>query len=1668
MFRYGLEEKLAQARQEKIKLQDKVEKLWKQVMEEKPTLSDVNESNNKKLSSRVSSGPAQAPASAWSQFITIVLCKTLEVNAKKYMIDKLSVAKSKALVKAQLESASKTVRPSTSQVKDAQIQQIGEDRYALIQTLARIVSRNALNDGRRKAILQIYIASKQHKLLLVYGDDEFKRKEAEKLRKQREELLQQQRRQLMIQFVKAVKEDIVHNIIETGLHNATKLVYDHWWMLDQDATEFCSPQLLAEVEKRFYQARNKWNMQKLRRLFRRFALIIRVRMLEHSHSQRLIIKYFRKMSKLYRIIRTQMKFVLCTQKLIRCFLFRKRLEKFIVHQRNSLILADAKYNQLIQNRLPKYLHTWKVSVALHYTELRCIHVVSERAFLKCFYIWKTFHGRSKLQKVQLNQQQTISCVQLQSLTRGFLTRRRIVKFKAKIIIRQCVLQAIARRKVAKLRSYRRRFMEYENNIARSFKIRRLKKIFSEWKLKAHIIVGLYRMSSAYKNRILRKGMKSWKTFAALKTEFLAKYAIKIQSFFRMTFVLMHVLNYYRWRRNMSKLQGLVRRHRCMAYFAYHIFYYRKAKQIQRMMRGWYTRNHLDRSRIKDIHYAASSNNYNKLLFYIERRPDLITVLDSEGNSALHNAAKNACKRTLKLLMRSKLLDPNQLNAQGYSPLHLVIMSSAVSRDECCLYMLERGFNEDQLTSEGKSCVLLAAETSHIIILKKLLEDGHETNVPDNNGLTPLQAACIAGSYPCVKALLENDALVNQPGQHGTYPVHDCVTGGHVDVLQALLEYQADVNVIEPTYRQTPLMWACQVGLADFARSMILYHADTTARDITGKTAAHYAATTNTSEIYEVLREADVDFDALDYEGSSPLHMAAFYNAFDYARHLLEGGAYPSWQSETGDQPAHIAARYNHLETLKVICEYDEHIGRPNYAHQTPLGVAKFYSSLDVQKFLETHYRVIETVDTRNEIGAVWWDKAIDDVTNDWEMRVSSSGERWYVNKVTGEISLTPPVLSVDKVATIAQNAELPVQRRVSLVKEGATLTRHAYYKDYQAQKAEISLMSKEYRSATIIICLVRRKLASIKLHKLKHDHHRKIKILRFIKRHVKGFMRWKQEKYSEYAKIIQHVWRGYHLRYNYYIHPYGLYWQQREHRAKRVLRFQLWNVWKEYKKREHFQSLMVIANVPRSPQEWIQIMSDVRQPIRTVGLYEEYRYPNTLNVYFYHHTITGVCTFEKPKKIIAVDEFAAIESEQIKKFGATLRRIDLATKLQALWRGYQVRNYSNIMNKAMELCAHAEERYLSQPEVDNNLYNYALYCFTMQQNIERARMIFTESLRRMQWRGPDIPFVLYSYAVFALISHDEEFVEIQPILERARRAEEERMLILRTKYAADDNKKGSELVIDKQFFAYGKVFDLANLGFFRAAAIQKQNIFGWEAYAMCRFLVYSDFSGSFNAFMEAFKYDPTDESLRKNFEVMLTYFYGPSKEKHKEVIRETQRLHAEKDAAREELRRLARLEAKRRFDAASRIQSWYSNVKAAIIHKRFTETVKDFIKKEVKVARRIHRKQLEASSKSSGRMSRVSARQGTTEMVNGSGVGFSDTRSSGLYSDTFTAATGTYHSNRTSTKESVMNSSASNRLSSRKNKRMSLRMSIIANMRASMIDPTFSEAAENLSLEEDI
>lgn len=1315
---------------------------------------------------------------------------------------------------------------------------------------------------------------------------------------------------------------LVSIAVNTAVSIAQIALTDPWLPIEQDPHEFLSLDVLGQVEEMFIIATMKSAFSQKKRSMDAFRYPIILR----SNRRHQLVAAWKYMIWLVEDRRKRDIMIRRMQRMARSYLEARERRIFAAYIQGCNSRANVVAIKYKRIRARKFIRFWKYWSHAESRGKNVTFNIRERRFLICYYTWR-MHFKNAMDK---KQSRGIICesgaLKIQRTARRMLAFRKVKRIRACLTLVSLGKRFFARRRVGALRRRARLVHENSQMQMKRSKIECMRTQYKAWRHAFKISFGLNSLHKFTMKKLVRKRFWLWKRGCQNLSKILNKSATTVQSAVRMWIIKKYVLNFSRWRRGIVALQANGRRRILIPIFAFQLQLFRAAKAIQKLFRGFSTRVSLTGRRVIDLHYAAAANNYDRLRYYAQKYRSLLFELDEEGNTALHYAAKKAARRTLKLLLRYQL-DPNAVNYEGLSALHVAIVSSAVGRDECVLYMLERGFDEDQVAPGGKTCLLLAAENGRGVIVNQLLANGMDPNTPDDTGLSCLQAACTSGFFSIAKELVVYGADVNMAGYCGTVPLHDCIATGNIAFPNMLISHGAYVNVAEPYNQQSPLMWACRAGLAEFVQLYVFQGAHVNAKDKLGWTAAHHGATSDVEEVYEALRVGDADFDAIDHEGNTPLHVAGKCGSNIYANALLLGCVNPSIQNKDGDQPSHIAAKDNNLEVLKVICVYDAHIGRLNFSHRTPLGMAKFFQAPDTRAFLEEHYRKVEITNGRNAVGDIWWDRAVDAVAQDWRVVVGFLGEREYINEKTGERSLLPPSVALGDVVDAANFVELPIQRRVVLVDEENTLTRHGYKKEYAAFGAEVGAMSRIHRAAVCIQKFAQRKLAYLELARLKAQKLKLKTIGVFIKRRVKRFMRQVLTHRNLMIAKVQAAFRGNRMRRDFY-HQDPDAEKKSPHlilvkaRAKRFLGRQLLRVWRKWKYMQGIRTIEIAARLPKTTDEWNLLVLESGIPLRTVGMYEEFLYPETKKIFFYRHKVSRECTFAKPLKMKSIDEAVFRDAEQIRRFGCTTAQRALCVKLQAMWRGYKIRSYYTYVEVAMNISLHAEKQYLSSPDTDSHLYNYALHCHCILHDYTRARSLYYESMRRMEWRGPDVSFVLYSYAIFAMYSHDLDTADVLELLERGRRAEETREKQLRRAKGMEESQ-----AIAKGTFRHGQIFELANIGFFRHYATEHENEAAWHNYALCRFLIFNDFSTSFDAFLMAFKYAPNNDKLKTNFDTMMMHFHGPDKKVRQEIVRKRMAWLATRDLEVSNLVAWRRETAVERGIAGAKIRKWYRTTK---------------------------------------------------------------------------------------------------------------------------------------------
>lgn len=245
--------------------------------------------------------------------------------------------------------------------------------------------------------------------------------------------------------------------------------------------------------------------------------------------------------------------------------------------------------------------------------------------------------------------------------------------------------------------------------------------------------------------------------------------------------------------------------------------------------------------------------------------------------------------------------------------------------------------------EWKSVLLLSAiRDQQLPSVELLVKTGADVDYEN--------ALCVAACRHdprYVQCLLENGANPNNTDKYGRTALHEAVMNGFVETIAALLDGGADIDKpVESTseyfmsdgtneiqlagYRltlnekgSTALILASGFSLkrrltdepsnSDLAmqitRLLLSRGADTRFKDLSGRTALHYAVLRPHLPLVKILTEAGCPVDAVDHTGSTPLHLLALHmnqnvdgNDLEEVVSLLLNGKYENYQTKLLKQP----------------------------------------------------------------------------------------------------------------------------------------------------------------------------------------------------------------------------------------------------------------------------------------------------------------------------------------------------------------------------------------------------------------------------------------------------------------------------------------------------------------------------------------------------------------------------------------------------------------------------------------------------------------------------------------------------------------------------------------------------------------------------------------------
>jgi len=174
----------------------------------------------------------------------------------------------------------------------------------------------------------------------------------------------------------------------------------------------------------------------------------------------------------------------------------------------------------------------------------------------------------------------------------------------------------------------------------------------------------------------------------------------------------------------------------------------------------------------------------------------------------------------------------------------------------------------------------------------------------------------------------------------------------------------------------------------------------------------------------------------------------------------------------------------------------------------------------------------------------------------------------------------------------------------------------------------------------------------------------------------------------------------------------------------------------------------------------------------------------------------GTFSWDKPHDVITHDEEEWRCGRELRLRGFTSEQEAVAEKLQAVWRGKKMVEQFRLIIKAKNIMRTCEDEYMSDPTSIAKTCNYMLYVHLFPpHDLDRARKLYTKAMEKMQQRGPDHSFILYSFLIFLTATQEEDDSVLYELHRRAKIADQ-----ARGKHARS-------------------AFELADIGFYRMAAV---------------------------------------------------------------------------------------------------------------------------------------------------------------------------------------------------------------------------------------------------------
>jgi ankyrin repeat protein len=298
----------------------------------------------------------------------------------------------------------------------------------------------------------------------------------------------------------------------------------------------------------------------------------------------------------------------------------------------------------------------------------------------------------------------------------------------------------------------------------------------------------------------------------------------------------------------------------------------------------------------------------------------VNAKDNDGYTPLQEAASRGHVAVVNALLGKAGIDLNAIDKYGYTPLHLAAIKRHVDMVNALLG--KAGIDLNAIDKYGYTPLHLAAQFRHVDMVKLLVLAGADAAGIKINGQSILHWAAANDYVDVVKALLSHQNIQVNLRDNWVYtPLHLAAERGHVDVVRALLVAE-DIGVnLTNKWGYTPLHEAAQKGHLAVVKALLSHQniQVNLRRNSRGYTPLHWAAANGHVDVVNaLLSHPNIQVNLRRNSGHTPLHLAARGGRVEVVKKLVLAGADATGININGQPILHWAAANGYVEVVEKL------------------------------------------------------------------------------------------------------------------------------------------------------------------------------------------------------------------------------------------------------------------------------------------------------------------------------------------------------------------------------------------------------------------------------------------------------------------------------------------------------------------------------------------------------------------------------------------------------------------------------------------------------------------------------------------------------------------------------------------------------------------------------